>query len=147
MLEQKNIVIGEQKYTIQQLPAMSGLEVMIATGKILQGASAGFSDEFVLNVSDTQINVAKLVAGILDATDVKGTPQFIKKLILDSVIRPDPFGDDEFDSHFSANYTGLFELLEAIYLHNKFGELVKKTLSPLIVGLFFNQNSQTESTP
>lgn len=132
-LQQKTISIGEKAFTIQQLPTTKGLEVTFAIGHILKGMGEGVSEEFVFNFTETKANFGKMVAGMIGCTDVKGTPEFIKNLICDSVIKPDMLGNAElFETEFAGEYELLSEVLEEIIIFNKFHELVKKNLLRII---------------
>jgi hypothetical protein len=133
MLKQKTVALGDTDFLIEQLPATEGLEVTIALGKIIAGAAEGVSDEFVLTVDSTKVNVGKLIAGVINTTDVKGTPEFIKQTICKSVVKPDlTKGGSEFDIIFAGHYDWIAEILEEIIVHNGFHELVKKNLSRTI---------------
>lgn len=143
MLEQKTVTIGEDKFVIQALPATKGLEVAFTIAHILKGAGQGFSEQYVLNVLDTHINVGQLVSGILSAVDIQGTPQFIRDLVKTSVISPDC--DDEFyESRFAARYDDLAELVKEIIVLNNYGDVIKKNLMP-VIGLLFSTQDQGES--
>lgn len=138
MLEQKTVKINKQSFTLQQLPATKGLEAALAIVHILRGASEGFTDEYVLNIQETKVNIAKVVSGVIGATDIKETPKFIKQLIIDSVVKPE-FDEDTYEDTFAGEYSLMFEVLSEIVEHNKFMELVKKNLSPLIMGLLVTE--------
>lgn len=128
-LDQKTITIGKTDFIIEQLPAMKGLEVTFAIGKIMSGAAEGFSEEFVLSFKDTTVNIGKMIAGVIGCTDVKGTPEFIRNLVVDSIVKPDFKAEPTlFDTHFSGEYEQLSDLIGEIVVHNKFHELVKKNL-------------------
>lgn len=149
MLDQKTVTLGDEKFVIQALPATKGLEVAFTIAHILKGASEGFSEQYVLNVLDTHMNIGKLVAGIIGAIDIKGTPQFIRDLIKSSIISPE-CNDEFFDSRFAARYNDLAELMKEIILLNNYGELIKKNLMPVIDLLFSTQDQAgtgTASTP
>lgn len=143
MLDQKTVTIGEDKFTIQALPATKGLEVAFTIAHILKGAGQGFSEQYVMNVLDTHINVGQLVSGIMNAVDIKGTPQFIRDLVKSSIVSPDC--DDEFyESRFAARYDDLADLLKEIILLNNYGDVIKKNLMP-VIGLLFSTQDQSES--
>ena len=73
-----------------------------------------------------------MIAGVIANTDIKGTPEFIKNVVMDSTVKPD-LDSDMFDTHFAGNYAELSELLTEIIVFNKFTDLVKKNISQLIV--------------
>lgn len=127
MLKQKTIQIGKTDFTIQQLPTTKGLEVTFAIAQILKGMAEGVTDEFVFSFEETKVNVGKMVAGVISCTDIEGTPEFIRNLVIKSTAKPE-MSTDEFDLHFSGNYAELAELLENIIIFNGFHELFKKKL-------------------
>ena len=132
-LDQRSCSIGETSFTIEQLPTTKGLEVTFAIGQIIKGMAEGVTDEFVLNFDQTKMNVGKMIAGVIANTDVRETPEFIKQLVLDSVVKPDFRTEPElFDDHFAGNYEDLSELLTEIIIFNKFHDLVKKNLLAFI---------------
>ena len=124
-MKQKTIQIGGTDYTIQQLPATKGLEVTFAIAQILKGLAEGVSEEFVFSFEETSINIGKMIAGIISETDIKGTPEFIKNVVMESTIKPD-MDNDLFETHFAGNYEELADLLSEIIQFNKFHELIKK---------------------
>lgn len=134
MLEQTTVQIGKDKFVIQQMPATRGLETACAIGKVLKGAGDGFSEETVLTFTETRYNVAKVVGGIIDAYDVKHTPELIRQIIKDSMIRPE-YDEEWYERRFSGNYDDLYQLLAAIIKHNNYEDVLKKRLLPLISAL------------
>ncbi len=131
MLEQKSVKIGDTEYIIQQFPATRGLEIGIHLIKIAMGGAKGINnvsgDEDFL---DAQYNPAQMAAGIMEQVDEKGTPEFIKRTVRESLISPEPNEsfNDWYEHHFSANLTELYDLLAAIIEHNGYMELVKKKM-------------------
>ena len=85
MLKQHTVTIGEMDFIIEQLPATKGLEVAFAIAQILKGIAEGVSEEFVLNFTETKVNLGKSLAGLIACSDVKETPEFIKQLVVMSV--------------------------------------------------------------
>jgi len=150
VLEQKPYKIGKTEYILQQFPATRGLEVGIHLIKIAMGGAKGISsvagDEDFL---DAQCNPAKMAAGIMENVDEKGTPEFIKSIVRESVIVPE-HGEgfnDWYETHFSANLTELYDLLAAIIDHNGYMELIKKKLAE-VFGIFSSTDGKDpESTP
>lgn len=133
MLDQKQVTINEKDFTIQQLPTTKGLEVTFSIAHILKGLAEGASEEFVFNFTETKVNVGKMIAGVISRTDIKGTPEFIKSVICESVVSPDmASGEFEYEVFFSGEYEMISELFTEIIIHNKFHELVKKNLLLLI---------------
>jgi len=133
MLQQKTVNIGENSFVIEQLPTTKGLEVTFAIAQILKGLAEGTTEEFVLNILETKMNIGKMIAGVISCTDVKETPEFIKGVICGSVKQPDMSqGESEFEIYFAGNYELLSELFSEIIVFNKFHELVKKNLYQLI---------------
>jgi len=133
MLNQKTVTIGKTDFVIQQLTASKGLEVTFAIAQILKGLAEGVSEEYVLNFDATKVNIGKMIAGVIACSDVKETPEFIKQLVMDSVVSPDMGGQEQlFEQHFAGNYGELSELLEEIIVFNGFSELVKKNALRLI---------------
>ena len=140
MLDQTTIKLGvsghETEYVIQQLPSTRGMEVGIHLIKIITGAAEGVGSiregEDFLNA---EYNPAQMAAGLMKRIHEQGTPAFIKTLLKESLIIPDPVGDkyDEwYESHFSANYDELFDLIAAIISHNGYIDLIKKKTGDII---------------
>lgn len=129
MLDQKTVTIGDVDFVIQQLPTSKGLEVTFAIAQILKGLAEGVSAEFVLNFDQTKVNIGKMIAGLISCSDIKETPEFIKNLVMISVVSPDMAGEEQmFEQHFAGNYEDLAELLSEIIIFNRFHDLVKKNL-------------------
>ena len=100
--------------------------------QIVKGLAEGVTDEFILNFSETKVNIGKMIAGVIANTDVKETPEFIKQLICDSVVSPKLRDEAQlFETHFAGNYEDLSDLLVEIIIFNGFSELVKKNLLAL----------------
>jgi len=134
MLEQKTVKVCGTKITIQQLPTENGFEVFIALSKILAGAKDGVNIKSLLNFDEPEVNIGAIIAGIIEKTDVIGTPQFIRKLIEDSIIKPE-FTEEFYNNTFAGNYSELFVLVGEIILFNHFDDVVKKNLYPFIENL------------
>ena len=98
-----------------------------AIGHILKGLAEGVTEEFVLSFAETKINIGKMIAGVISNTDIKGTPEFIKNVVIASVVRPE-LDNDGYENHFAGNYEELADLLGAIIEHNAFHDLIKKNL-------------------
>lgn len=132
MLKQHTVTIGETDFTIEQLPTTKGLEVTFAIAQILKGLAEGVSEEFVLNFTESKVNIGKSLAGLIACSDVKETPEFIKSLVVMSVKKPEMTGEsDLFEQHFAGNYEELSDLLTEIIVFNKFSDLVKKNVLKL----------------
>lgn len=136
MLKQKEYKIGDTEYVIQQFPATRGLEIGIHLIKIAMGAAEGVGNiEGEQDFLDSEYSPAKMVSGVIDRIDEKGTPAFIKQMIQESLIRPEP-GDsfsDWYESKFSANLEGLYALMEAIIDHNNYLDVIKKKVSQIML--------------
>lgn len=145
MIDQKTIDVCGEPVVIQQLPAQTGMEVFLAFSKILAGAKEGIGIESILNLEETKIDLGKIIAGIIEATDVKGTPEFIRKLVEDSMVSP-AYSQDYFNGTFAGHYSELFELVSEIFKFNNFDDLVKKSLWPIIEQLLTTQSDDTNST-
>lgn len=131
MLKQHAVKIGETDFIIEQLPTTKGLEVSFAIAQLLKGLAEGVSEEFVLNFTETKVNLGKSLAGLIACSDVKETPEFIKQLVMMSVKKPEMIKGDFFEDYFAGNYEELSELLTEIIIFNGFHELVKKNLLKL----------------
>jgi len=150
MLEQKTVQIGDTEFVIQQLPATRGMEVGIHITKIIMGAADGIdsikdSDQIL----DAEYNPAKMVQGLMGQIDERGTPAFVKQLIQESMIRPDVSSgfSDWYESHFSANFDDLYELVSAIIEHNGYADMVKKKLQGIMDMFSEGDGKEEESTP
>ncbi len=146
MIEQKTIDVCGDPVVIQQLPAQTGMEVFLAFSKIMAGAKEGISVESLLNLEETKIDLGRIIAGIIDATNVKGTPEFIRKLVEDSMVSP-AYSQEYFNNTFAGHYHELFELIATIFTFNNFDDLVKKSLWPIIDQLLPTQSDDMNSTP
>jgi hypothetical protein len=143
MLEPREVTVLGNLLTIQTLPSSQGLEAVIKIGHIIAGAADGFG--FSDDVMDMPTNIAAAVAGVLRNMDAKETPAFIKRLVIDSV----PNGkltSEQYEVMFAGQYDALWELVEKIIEHNRFGDALKKRLSPLFQELFFDGKAKA-STP
>lgn len=138
MLEQKTVKVCGKKITIQQLPTENGFEVFIALSKILAGAKDGVNIKSLLNFDEPEVNIGAIIAGIIEKTDVIGTPQFIRKLIEDSIIKPE-FDEEFYNTTFAGNYSELFSFVGEIILFNHFDDVVKKNLYPFIEQLLISE--------
>lgn len=143
MLDQKTFSLGDQEFTIQQLPTTKGIKVAVYLTKAMSGMSEGVGDS-PEDVMSTKFNIGVMISGIIDKLDVEGTPQFIKSLILDSVVVP-KMDSDLYEGMFSGDYQLLFDLLENIIDHNKYGDLLKKKTAS-IIKLFVGPTTAKPST-
>lgn len=152
MLEQKIIKLGKGKkkveYVIQQLPSTRGLEVGIHLVHIAMGSAEGVGS-MGDDVMDVELNPARMIAGLMARIDEKETPVFIKALIQQSLITPDPGEgfDDWYETQFSANYMELWDLIAAIIEHNKYIDLVKKRVLEAMAIFSTDDGPGEESTP
>ncbi len=150
MLKQETLKLGDTEYVIQQLPCTRGLEVGIHLVKIIMGAADGVDGVTgEKSLLDTELNPAKMAAGLFKKIDEKGTPAFIKNLIQESLVRPDP-GDgfnDWYETQFAANYEELYDLLAAIIDHNGYIDLIKKKTADVLAIFYSGDGEDQESTP
>ena len=150
MLEQKDIKIGDTDFVIQQLPATRGMEVGIHLVQIIMGAADGIeSISEGEDILDAEYNPAKMASGLMGKIDEKGTPAFIKQLVRESMIRPDP-GEgfaEWYETHFSANYGELFDLVSAIIEHNNYVNMIKKKFQEVMDMFSEGDGPEKESTP
>jgi len=144
-MKQKDISFGETRFVIQQLPATEALTVAIHLSKIIAGMSDGVGSTYTDDLMRTPINPGKIVSGLIDRFDAKETPILIKKMVIDSIVRPDNFGDDEFNVAFAGNLDHLIDLLIAIIELNNFIEVLKKRVQEPLKALF--STPQPVSTP
>lgn len=150
MLEQKDFKYGSTAYVIQQLPATRGMEVGIHLIHVLMGGAEGFGgihegQDFL----DAEYNPAVIAAGLMSRIHQRDTPTFIKTIVRESLIVPDPGDkfDEWYELHFAANYDELLSLLTAIIEHNGYIDLVKKRLSEVMGLLSSDPGKGKESTP
>lgn len=146
MLEQTTTKIGKTEYILQQLPSTRGLEVGIHLIQIAMGATDGISnisgnEDFL----DAEYSPAKMASGILNKIDKKETPAFIKTLIRESLIKPEPGDNFEewYETHFSANYIELADLIAAIIDHNGYMDLIKKK-TEAVMGIFSSVDEKAQ---
>lgn len=143
-MKQKEIHFGETRFVLQQLPATEALTVAIHLSKIIAGASDGVGSTFADDLMGIPINPAKIVSGLIDRMDAKETPLLIKKMVIDSVVRPDNFGDDDFNTAFAGNLDHLIDFMIAIIELNNFIEVLKKRVQAPLKALFSaNQKGST----
>lgn len=154
MIDQTTVKLGgegrETEYVIQRLPATRGMEVGIHLMQIVMGAAEGVGniregEDFL----DAEYNPAQMAAGLMKRIDEKSSPAFIKALIRESLVYPDPGEsfNDWYENHFAANFNEIFDLLSAIISHNGYADLVKKRMEE-VMGIFSVFDGRDgESTP
>ena len=134
MLEQTDVVIGDDEIKIESLPATRALQVLTKTAKIVGGVGHGMQDfpsslrELKEKGIEEYLHLGKMMEGLLDRLDDGELPKFIKGLIEESLPayrdRPKK-GEGSFDywyeNRFSRDPRGLFALLTEIYRWN-YGE-------------------------
>jgi hypothetical protein len=135
MLEQKEITLpftkGGQQFVIQQLPSSRGMQVATYLIQLFAGVAEGVGFTTANNLLLAPINPAAIIAGVIKRLHVDGTPSFIKRLVLESVISP-ALTEDTYESTFSGEYDALLTLVERIVEHNKYVEALKKRLAVII---------------
>lgn len=152
MIDQTTVKLGgegrETEYVIQRLPATRGMEVGIHLMQIVMGAAEGVGniregEDFL----DAEYNPAQMAAGLMKRIDEKGSPAFIKTLIRESLVFPDPGEtfDEWFENHFSGNYDEIFNLLSEIISHNGYVDLVKKRMEE-VMGIFSASDGKEEAS-
>lgn len=150
MLEQKTVQIGDTEFVIQQLPATRGMEVGIHLVQIIMGATEGIeSVREGQEILDAEYNPAKMASGLMGKIDEQGTPAFIKRLIQESMIRPDTTDgfSDWYEAHFSANFDELFDLVTVIIEHNGYVVMLKKKFQEVMEIFSLEDGEGEESTP
>ena len=144
MLEQKEVTVGGRQYVLQQLPTTQGIQVAVTIGLLIAGAAEGFD---VIEAADgLTMNPARVVAGVLKRTSPQETPAMLKKLVTDSVIKPDMVGD-AYESAFAGRYDDLYDLVAEILAFNGFVELVKKKLPEITRRFYSTDTRDPASTP
>jgi hypothetical protein len=137
MLEPREVTVLGNLLTIQTLPSSQGLEAVVRIGHLLAGAAEGFGYSETGKIEDMPTNIPAAIAGMLRKMDAKETPAFIKRLVVDSVPNGKLTGE-QYEVMFAGQYDALWELVEKIIEHNRFGDALKKRLSPLFQDLFFD---------
>lgn len=137
-MEQKEISVLGKQWVIQQLPAEKGMKVVVQIAHIIAGVSKGVGFAKIDDIGDTPINIAGVIAGVLERLDADASPAFVKRIVLDSVIMPQDkrLTADDFDFIFAGQYDALWELVAKIIELNKFDEVLKKRFKPIIQQLF-----------
>ena len=126
MLDQKEITVCGKQYVIQQLPSSRGIQVAVQIAQIAAGAAQGIGTSE--NIEDMPINIGGIIDGIVRRLDAEATPAFIKRLVVESVARPE-LTSEGYEAEFSGNYDALWELVAKIIEHNKLLDVLKKKLS------------------
>jgi len=123
MLEQKDIIVGDQTVRIQQLGTSLALKHSIIIGKLIGGAAIGIDSVGKRSVQDWDIDFGKMIDGVLANLDSEESPKWIQLLVSQSVIVPQ-YTTTWFDKTFSANLEGLMELIKEICEYN-YGGLIE----------------------
>jgi hypothetical protein len=143
MLDQKEITVTGKQYVIQQLPSSRGMQVSIQIAQILSGAAQGIGTSE--NIEDMPINIGGVIDGIVRRLDAEATPAFIKRLVMESVVRPE-LTSDGYEAEFSGNYDSLWDLVAKIIEHNKLIDVLKKKLMDGMGQLFSASPKKEKST-
>jgi hypothetical protein len=143
MLDQRDVTINGTQYVIQQLPSSRGMQVAIILAKIASGAAKGIGA--AESIEDIPINIGGIIDGVVERLDAEASPAFIKRLVMDSVVRPE-MTSESFEAQFSGNYDELWELVAKIIEHNKLLEVLKKKASDGMGLLFSASPKPAKST-
>lgn len=147
-MKQQIVSFEDDEFVIQQLPADQAIAVGITISKIVSGASAGFGELYSDDILDTPINPAMIISGVISKLDAKETPAFIRKLVMDSLVKPDEFTADQYNARFAGKLDDLFVLVEEIIKLNNYVDLLKKRiLAPLKQFFSVNKEADPASTP
>jgi Phage tail assembly chaperone protein, TAC len=143
MRSQREETIAGRRYVLQQLSATDGMVALVYISKVFAGASEGVGFSTAKEMWDTPINPAGVLAGMVKALSVDGSPAFVKKLVLDSCVVPDFRGgkEQQFDDWFAGKYDELASVVYAIIDHNGFAELVKKNMGTVLSQLFSSKET------
>lgn len=128
MIEQKKVVIGGEELLIESLPSTAALQLLVKIVKIVGGAGLGVSDiPSSKKEVEQALHLGNIVQGLLDKIDVVDTPQLIKSVIEDSLVRfrdrPGTF-EDWYAGRFSRKLMDQFQLFYAILDYN-YGEPIE----------------------
>jgi len=143
MLDQKEITIGAKQYIIQQLPSSRGIQVAVQIAQIAAGAAQGIGT--AENIEEIPLNIGGIIDGIVRRLDAEATPAFIKRLVIESVVRPE-LTSDGYEAEFSGNYDALWDLVAKIIEHNKLLDVLKKKLSVGMAQLLSEKPKPAKST-
>jgi hypothetical protein len=143
VLEQKEVTVGGKQYVLQQLPTTHGIQVAVTIGLLIAGAAEGFD---IIEAADgLTMNPARVVAGVLKRTHPEQTPALLKKLVTESVIRPE-MSSDFYEMTFAGHYDDLYDLVAEVLSFNGFADLIKKKLPEITRHLYPADTKDPAST-
>lgn len=153
MIDQTQVQIGSDEITIESLPATHALQLLTKTIRIVGGVGKGIKDfpkskkefEELGEKLQEHLHLGDMLDGFIERLDSDELPKLIKSTIQASLPRwrdkpasgPDSF-DYWYESHFSKDLPGLFNLLLEIYKFN-YGEPVAWFMD------FFSATGEKES--
>ncbi len=143
MLQEKTIQVGDNSIIIRQLGTTLALYHSIKLGALFGGLTQGIESRGG-NVQDWNIDFGKMVEGILAALDPNESPIWIKKLLKESMIKPE-FNDIWFDKTFSGSLEDLLDFLKDILEHN-YGGLLEYTRKKIIATTTDSKSSGPKKT-
>ncbi len=144
-LEQKTVTIAGTEITIQQLGAQLALKHSIILGKLFGGMAHGIDSKGKKEVLDWNIDVGKMVDGVISNLDPEESPAWIMLLLKQSMIKPE-FTDDWFNVTFSGGLENLLELLKVILEHN-YGGLLAYTRKKIEAVTTSDSSSEVKENP
>ena len=121
-LKQDTFRLGEEDITIQQMGTSISLKYSVVMGKILGGISQGLLAEGD-NFGDWDLDIGKMMSGLMGTLDEESTPKLLKELIQDSLVQPN-WSSDWYENKFGGNLDMLAELIQKILEFN-FGGLIE----------------------
>ena len=143
MLDQREVTISGKQYIIQQLPSSRGIQVAVQIAQIAAGAAQGIGT--AENIEEIPLNIGGIIDGTVRRLDAEATPAFIKRLVIESVVRPE-LTSDGYEAEFSGNYDALWDLVAKIIEHNKLLDVLKKKLSVGMAQLLSEKPKPAKST-
>ncbi len=143
-LEQREIVLAFDSVMIQQLGTTKAIKYSVMLSKLVGGLASGIKTLGATDVMDWDIDIGRMVAGVVEQLDQEATPALLKALVRDSLIKPQ-WNDTWFEATFSGNLDQLLELVKGILEFN-YGGLVEH-LRKKIPGTLASSSPQvTEET-
>ncbi len=142
-LEQKTVSLSFGDVMIQQLGTSKAIKYSVAMSKVVGGMAHGVKTMGETNVLNWDVDVGKVVTGLVEQLDQDATPALLKSLVRDSLIQPQ-WNDTWFEATFSGSLDQLVELIKAILEFN-YGGLVEH-LRKKIPGTSASSLGQAETT-
>ncbi len=125
MLEQTTIQVGDDEFVLEQFPSTPGLKYGIKVGRIFGTMLAGGFDNDIQEGGDLldQLDISKMITGLLSQLHDDETPRLIKAMIRDSIKKPH-WSDEWYEDRFAGRFGDMAQVLMVILMDN-FGDVLE----------------------